>query len=371
MTEDKEKKLKIRKGIINNNELIELFGTKKNKEYFKDHNKILSSTKNSILNKASRYCDIIDLGNGKYQINKVYTNPKPLTLNKMQNGLYQYMSPLILLKLLKGHDKNNKVVFPLLDWALYIDMINKNYKPMKYNQNNTSEYLNINVSIVNEFFEKIDENIRYYIENCLEYLRKADVLVWYKVPMLRKRVIERSDSNNKDINIKCSYIDVRATDEEIKYIIDTSELIRSLHGIKNKSECFYGSKAEIYRRELQNKLIQQDILYSYDSYEVYYTNKTRCNNLLKEFTYINEKELIDNFNKYFIENIVISNAEKRQANEIIKQYRLDKNYIANFQTLSELTLDNQQKQNIAKEIKTTIDKSDRMKDDFNFKIVYK
>lgn len=363
-------KVKIRKSEINTRQLVELFGTKKNKEYYANNNKLPTSTKKSILTKASRYCDIIDLGNGKYQINKVYTNPKPLTLNKLQNGIYQYMAPLILLKLLNGHDKNNKVVFPLLDWALFIDMINNNYKPMKYNQSNTGEYLNINTSIINEFFEKVDENIRYYIENCLEYLKKADVLVWYKVPMLRKRIIERSESTNKDINIKCSYIDARATDEEIKYIIDTSELIRSLYGIKNKSECFYGNKAEIYRRELQNKLTRQDILYFYDSYEVYYTNKLRCNNLLKDFTYSNEKELIHNFNKYFIENIVVSNAEKRQAKEIIKQYRLDENYITNFKTLSELTLDIQQKLNVSKEINTKVDKSERMKNDFNFNVIY-
>jgi len=244
-------KPKIKIGIIETCQLVEIFGTQKNKEYYSTKHMLSPSSKKSILEKASRYCKITDLSNGKFQISKVYTTPKPATLKKLQSGIYQHMTPLILLKILNGHDENNKVIFPLLDWALHIDMINQNYKPMKYNQFNTSEYLDIDIPIVNEFFEKVDENIRYYIENCLEYLRKADVLVWYKVPMLRKRVVERLDSNNKDINIKCSYIDVRATDEEIKFIIDSSELIRSLFGIKISLNVFMEEKLEIIEKNFK------------------------------------------------------------------------------------------------------------------------
>jgi hypothetical protein len=324
--------------------------------------------KQSLLNKASLYCEIKDLGNGQYKITKVFTEPKPAVLSKMQSGLYQYMSPLILIKLLKEHDENNKATFPLLDWALYIEMINKNYAPMKYNQETASEYLDINIEIINEFFEKMDDSMRYYIENCLEYLRKADVLVWYKVPMVRKRNIKRVELDNSDIGLACSYIDGRATDEEIKYIISCSELIRTKLGIKNKSECFYGGRAEIYRTELNKLLRQRDILYFYDSYEVYYTNLDRCNNLLEEFSYKNENDLVKKFNSEFINNIV-TNAQKRHdkdiAEEIVKQYRLEETYVANFKVLSDLTVDKKQKKNIYKLMKIKSSKKYKISNDFH------
>ena len=110
----------------------------------------------------------------------------------MKSGLYKYISPLILLKLLNGHDENNKVVFPLLDWALFIEMVNQNYKPVKYNQAEASGHLNISLTIIREFFEKVDDSIRYYMENALRYLQSANVLKWYKIPMVRKRVVERT-----------------------------------------------------------------------------------------------------------------------------------------------------------------------------------
>jgi hypothetical protein len=279
------------------------------------------------------------------------------------------MSPIILLKLLKGHDENNKVVFPLLDWAAYIDMINKNYVPMKFNQKSASEYLDINIATINEFFEKIDEKIRYYIENCLNYLKKADVLVWYKVPMVRKRHIKRVNMYNTDINLECSYSNSKATDEEMKYIISCSELVRTKLDIKSKAECFYGGKAEIYRKELSRLLLERDILYFYESYEVFYTNIDRCEKLLAEFDYTDEYDLVKNFNQTFIETM-IDNAQIRQdkeiTNKIVKKYRLDEGYVASFRTLSELTLDSDQTTSIQKHLKPEHNRN--INTDFNFKI---
>jgi len=82
--------------------------------------------------------------------------------------------------------------------------------------------------------------------------------------------------------------------------------------------------------------------------------------------------LVKNFNKFFIENIVLTNAEKRQFNEVVKQYRLDENYITDFKILSELTLDITQ-ESVYKEVSTdnSEEKEQRRKDDFNIKIIHK
>lgn len=82
--------------------------------------------------------------------------------------------------------------------------------------------------------------------------------------------------------------------------------------------------------------------------------------------------MVKNFNKFFIENIVLTNAEKRQFNEVVKQYRLDENYITDFKILSELTLDITQ-ESVYKEVSTdnSEEKEQRRKDDFNIKIIHK
>lgn len=76
---------KIKKGIINTRKLIEIFGSQKNKDYYEKHNRIGTSVRNTLFNKALRYCDITYLGNGKYQIDKIYMKPKPKTRKKQEN----------------------------------------------------------------------------------------------------------------------------------------------------------------------------------------------------------------------------------------------------------------------------------------------
>lgn len=369
INEENFKKI-IKEGEILNKDIVEIFGSDNIKKRYKENNKVDKDMKGQMLKKARRYCDIVDLGLGKYEITKVYDYPKSAVVEKMKKSLHQYIAPLILLKLLDKHDENNKVVFPLIDWAKFIGWINSNYKPIKNNKRQVSEKLDINIEIINEFFEKVDDNIRTYMEKCLDYLCQADTLIWYKVKMLHKRNLEVIKSNN--IKIEGSYIEVKATDEEIKFVIDSEEKVRWQLGIKNKKECFYGRKADEYRRRLREELLQENILWSYDSYEVFYTNIDRCKRVLSEFTYTDEDSLVKDFNDKFIEYLE-ENAEKRKGKELTKElakrYRLDDNYISDFKTLSELTIDTDQQWKAYKEIEMTDNFNEKMKEDFQVEVV--
>jgi len=140
--------------------------------------------------------------------------------------------------------------------------------------------------------------------------------------------------------VEGEFENVRATSEEVRYFNEVSEMARVSLNIKSKAECFYGSKAFQFCKIVTEKLKEKGIMYFYDGYEIYYTNLDRCKNLLKEFNdYDNEHLLIKKFNEEFI-NLIMDNAEKRQLkNDIYNQYRKEENYIANFKTLSELTID--------------------------------
>lgn len=358
-------------GKINTKELVELFGTKAHRDYYKKHKKVPNSMKNTLLNRASAYCDIESYGSGDYRINRLHEVPYPLSFSKANQGIYQFMSPLILLKLLSG----DRVTFPLIDWAMYIDMVNKNYKPMKFNKNLTSNSLSVPSEIVGEFFEKIDDSIRYYMENCLEYLRMCDVLVWYKVPTVRKRVVERVNvDGSSDINLKCGYTDQLATEEEVKFINKCSDESRIELDIVNKRECFYGSKSEAYCKLLSDKLKQQDILYHYDSYQVYYTSLERCKNLLSLFKYDDVPSLVRNFNNEFIK-YMINCAQKRYdtaiAKNLSKLHRQTHQYIMGFDTLSNITIDKDSEVDMYKEldVKNNPKSQEKFFNDFNVNII--
>ena len=370
--------MKLITGKIKIKELVKLMGTNSQLVSYQKTKKIGSNTKKVLLEKLSRYCEYEDLGGGAYKIITVYNSPKPASLSKLQSGIFQYMSPLILLELLNNSDVNKKITLPLYKWARLIDMVNKNYQPTRYNRRLVGEYLEVDISVINEFFEKVDDSMRYYIETCLENLRKADVLEWFKVPMLKKRKAIQGSNFDGDLTLNCDYEHIRATDEEYKYIIDCSEHVRKELEIKTKSECFYGSKSAEYKEKLQALLKQRDILYCYESYEVFYTNEERCKRLLEEFKYEDKMALIKGFNAEFID-MLLKNAEKRKTKEIasnmIKEYRLAENYLADLTIISNLTIPYDCSIDIYKELKLGEDYLDNkrreIERDFNVKLVNK
>lgn len=358
----------IKNGIISSKELVDLFGTEKQKESYEKNGRFIGDIKKSLISKAQRMCNIQPNGDGTYSILEVYEYPAPKNFNKLSTGIYQYMAPIILSKLLNESDINNKIILPLFDFANMITMTNKNYKPAKYNQACVGEFLDINQSVVAEFFDKVDYSIRYYIESCLNYLKTADVLEWYKVPMVKKRKMEMGESKDGVIPLICERTDERASDEEVKYIIDCREQVKDELKISNRSECFYGSKAKKYKERLQELLKIRDILYFYESYEVFYTNIDRCKALLSKF---DETDLIANFNRYFIDYI-LENARGRQLDtEVVKKYRLEEGYLSGFNLLSAWTIDSKQTKNIREELGNSDSYNAKLKQDFDIMFVNK
>lgn len=366
------------KSIVSLENVVNMYGTKKIKDSFKKTGKIVANNKKTILSKLERHCEFKELANNRYRIVKVYDNPIPQSYNKLNTGFYQYLAPIVLIKLLKEHDETNKILLPLMDYAQHIDMINDNYKMLKYNQDSedVQEQLGMEQSFIKDYFEKVDDNIKYYIQRCLEHLEKADVLKWYKIPMVRKKKISVSMNSKNNPVINCAYEDVRATTEEVAYYNQIFEEIRKELDIKSKSECFYGYKAFSFCAKLSEKLKEKDIVYFYDCYEIYYTSLERCNNLLQLFeNHDDEGMLIKSFNEKFKE-IVNTNAERRHLKDISDETsggRIygEENYMENFKTLSDTTIDKDAEKMKIKRTNISGDIMDKLDSDFEIKVIKK
>lgn len=98
---------KLKEGqIINNKELVEMFGTEKNKKYYKEKRKVTNTMKKHILRKANLYIEIKDLTRGKYLIEKVYTQEQiKINKEKLTYTRRQYEHSQCEIKLKNDKDK--------------------------------------------------------------------------------------------------------------------------------------------------------------------------------------------------------------------------------------------------------------------------
>ena len=100
--------------VINTEELVNRFGTDKNKERYNIVRKLTNCTKEAILSRANIKYNIEDLGNGKYAIHNEREIELPYSFYKLNNGLYKYLAPLILNKILYDYHEKNKHATTLL-----------------------------------------------------------------------------------------------------------------------------------------------------------------------------------------------------------------------------------------------------------------
>ena len=345
--------MKIKTGEINNKHLVELFGTEKQKEIFFKDKKLNSGIKKRLLEKAKRYCEIEDLTQGKYLIHKIYTIKNENCLIPLYKGLSKYLTPLILIKLLEEQDENYKITLPFLGWAKNFEMINDNYPLLKYHRKAGSEYLKINENIMFEYFEKMDECIKYYLDKILTILGNKsglDLIEFDSITMVRKLYLNQALDTNK-IDIKGNWFDEIISDEDRKFVIDCENKAKDKAKIINNQEKFYGTKSHIYKNELKKLLSKRNIIFTYSAYNIFCKNKGEIKNIIEQFTSIlscNTNDLVQTFNETFIdyiENKAVNrqNREQNKFNDdnnenIIKRYRLAESYVSNFKALSELTV---------------------------------
>lgn len=169
-----EQSLKIKKGNFKEKKLVELYGSEKQKESYAKYKKFNGCNKRHFLRRLSRYCDIKDLGNRKYRITNVFKYPLPKCWSKMNDSLYQYITPLILNRFVNDPSEDNQLCAPAKEWAIKINMINKNYELFTHRKNDVSKITEIPLNIIKNFYSKIYYGVEWHIRNTLRYLREAE-----------------------------------------------------------------------------------------------------------------------------------------------------------------------------------------------------
>lgn len=334
-----------------------------------------------LVEKAKKFCNIEDLTQGKYLIHKVYDIEEDDFILPLTKGLNKFLTPLILSKILEESEDDFKLTLSFLGWARKFEMINSNYSIIKYNQEKSCKELGINSDTMFEYFEKIDDCIKYYIDKCLTILKDKDldVIDVESVTMVKKFYIDPLNNFDKGfgLDIECDYEDEQITDDDRKFVYECEIEAKEKAGITRNKEKYYGVKSINYRRELRKLLSKRNILFTYEAYNIYCKDIKEAKNVLSKFKDINNnpEEFISLFNEKFIEYIE-KKATNRHNKEIekqndsdgyIKSYRILQSYISNYKDLSELTI-GQNAENILDRLE--LDETDTMRE-FNIKVIKK
>lgn len=334
-------------GIIKESELVQLFGSESQKNSYLEKGRFVGNYKTVLFKKINKYCEIksINKRNSKenlYEITKVYEYPLPANYDKMQKSIYKYLTPLILDNLVYQHDKNNCIEITVGRWARNLYMVNRNYNLVKHNREDTSKETQIQLDIINEFYDKTDRMINWYITNTLDYLKSAGLIIWREV---HQAVVEEIDDKsildhegNVEVNINITTH--QASKDEMDFYAQCIDIADQEANIEKASERYYSHKAKLFQEVLKRELYKRKIKCIYKAYEAYYINGQKCNALLSHFDDIKKREVIDNFNKDF-SNLIIENAGKYFEKSLLKQFCDTKeNYQESFESLCDITINN-------------------------------
>lgn len=341
----------IKTGFITEAKLVELYGSPAQKKSYKEKGHFVSSYKSNLLKKVSKYCKIEETnekkdGTNLYNITQVYNIPLPSNFDKMNKSLYQYIVPLILNSLINGHDKNNSIEITVGKWAREINMVNQNYNLVKFNREDTSTETQIQLDTINEFYDKADHAINYYISNALDYLKSAGLIIWREVNRI---TVEESDGttiidHDGNISLNINLITHQASKEEMDYYSQCIAIADKEAKIDSAGERYYSKKAPIFQNALKRELYKRKIKFVYSTYEAYYVHLDRCQALLDHFEGFNAKKFLDKFNQEF-SDMLIENAgnrfDKNTKATLRSLYKNRGEYELAFGSLCDITINNE------------------------------
>lgn len=336
----------IQKGVITEKQLVELFGSDAQKRSYAENGRFVGNYKNAIFKKIDKYCKIEECGKENnrrlYKITDVYRHSLPANFSKMNKSLYRYIVPLLLNKLVDGHDENNKIDITIGKWAREISMVNRNYGLVKYNREDASRETHYPISVINEFYNKTDDMIHWYITNAFEYLKSAELVIWRKAYRINREISSRENVIDEKGNVKVdiSIDSHQASKEEIEYYSQCIAVADKIAKIENANERYYSKKAKHFSEALKRELYKRAIKCAYKTYEACYISLDECKFVLNQFGKLDTDSLIKEFNREFTD-MIIGNAEKRfeKYPDRYLSYASKDDYVGCFQDLCEITVD--------------------------------
>ena len=312
-----------------------MFGTEANKIKYSNDRRVNTSFKSTLLNRAKKQYElVIDLGKGKYTIDKKREQDITQNMLKMlKEDIYYNLTPVILSKVKYEYETNSVLLLPLIGCYDYFKVVNKtNYNNIRYNQSSACEQLNLDHNTIKEYFEIVTRSLKYYLEYCLNVLKKEGCLDYQKIKYIREKSMTTEHCMD-EVSGNVRMHDRRATPEEIQLNADIKKLIRDRLDIKNDNDCY---KSKEFNSMYRQQLNSHGILFIYDCYEIVCCDIDKINYIMSIYSFDDLYEMSLKFSTIF-EKITLDNANNRFIDKG-KLYRIDEKYINDYLFLTSNTL---------------------------------
>lgn len=305
-------------------EFVERFGTERQKEYFAEHGKLQKSYKQSILQRAEKYCVVKQLKNGKYSITKQKQVPLNPDYIKSATGLYQYTCPLILNYILNSG--KDKTVIGMVSLAQKSHIVSEYYKTVKRSPDLTSQTFSLNESVAYDCIKHMADTLNYHIEQTLKYLKQMQLIVYTTNYLVFKSELRQAVNNDSTIETqRINYQPTIASDKEMEIYRKAVEEADIYAGTTKASERYYSKKAEEWNRRFHEVLLEYGITNMCEVYEIWTVHHDKCVEYRNAFEHDISK-IVNNLAKDF-KSKLINNATKRIDNFTIDEMELTYNFI--------------------------------------------
>lgn len=293
-----------------------------------------SKQREMFFDRLSCYCEFeYDPNTKKYKIKEVFKYPKTAAETKIHKDIYQYLAPLILDTIINS--KSRQTIFSVYELTKDTNMVNQNYAPMKFAQNEVSYGLQIPHKTISEYFDKTDSYIHHRIKQCIQYLSETGCIFFNETHIIKKVVFTDVQVNLNGCKSKGKSEIRKATDDELDLYAKLLEIADNEVGIKSNQDRWYGKKARAFKDTLLRLLRDHNIVYITKGFEIFRVHLDRCEEIMQTFS---DKPL-DQYRKEvgtLLKAISDCNAEGRIKDG--KCIDFDEYYLDNFKNLSEISL---------------------------------
>lgn len=269
----------------------------------------------------------------KIFIDEIYINLNKLKDERGKCNVCSYVGELekILLNILYYGRDDNTMTISKYKLLLSLQMINQNYSYCKYRQEKLSEYLNIDINTINDFYNSANTTL---VNNCISVLEnlKNRSLIYYSVKCMICELVEIPNEINRNISYDIYGEEIEtfskhteftkkyrlAEPHEIEWILRAENNALEKLKCKNKSEVVIKKLWKNFMIETKKELTQYHIVFYYDVYDIVLLADKIENEIVKNNLKIN-KDIMDR---------VLSNAIKRQNTAIKKMENISENMLS-------------------------------------------
>lgn len=293
-----------------------------------------SKQREMFLDRLSCYCEFeYDSETKKYKIKQIFKYPKTAAETKIHKDIYQYLTPLILDTIINS--KSRQSIFSVYELTRDTNIVNQNYEPMKFAQNEVSSCLLIPRKTVSEYFDKADYYIHNRIKQCIQYLSETNCIFFNEIRIIKKVTFTDVQVNLNGCKSKGKPEIRKATDDELDLYAKLLEIADNEVGIKSNQDRWYGKKARAFWDTLSRLLRDHNIAYITKGFEIFRVHLDRCKEIMQTF---NDKPL-DQYRREI--GAILKAISDNNANNRIKDGKridFDEYYLENFKNLSEISL---------------------------------